>query len=74
MFKEYKERIKKAVGGNRSAEIVSKSIYIVCIGSDDITNTYTQSPIRAAQYDIPSYTDFMAAHASTFFQVILFFF
>ncbi|KAG2408819.1 GDSL esterase/lipase [Vigna angularis] len=70
MFKEYIDKIKAAVGGNRTTQIVSKSIYIVCIGSDDIANTYTQSPFRRAEYDIPSYTDLMASEASKFFETL----
>lgn len=69
MFKEYIEKIKNAVGGSRTEITVSKSIYIVCMGSDDIANTYAQTPIRRAQYDIPAYTDLMAAQASNFLQV-----
>ncbi|KAL1370568.1 hypothetical protein HN51_000811 [Arachis hypogaea] len=68
MFKEYINKIKAAVGENRTSMIVSKSIYIICIGSDDIANTYVQTPFRKIQYDIPSYTDFMASEASNFFQ------
>ncbi|KAF7809631.1 GDSL esterase/lipase EXL3-like [Senna tora] len=68
MFKEYIEKIKRGVGDERSGRIVSKSIYIVCVGSDDIANTYAQYPIRQAHYDIPSYTDLMADQASTFLQ------
>ncbi|XP_047168459.1 GDSL esterase/lipase EXL3-like [Vigna umbellata] len=70
MFKEYIDKIKDAVGGNRTTQIVSKSVYIVCIGSDDIANTYTQSPFRRAEYDIPSYTDLMASEASKFFETL----
>ncbi|KAL2333827.1 hypothetical protein Fmac_015040 [Flemingia macrophylla] len=68
MFKEYIQKINEAVGKNRSTTIVSKSIYIVCIGSDDIANTYSQSPFRRAQYDIPSYTDLMASEATNFLE------
>ncbi|KAJ1413039.1 SGNH hydrolase superfamily [Sesbania bispinosa] len=68
MFKEYIQKIEEAVGRNRTATIVSKSIYIICIGSDDIANTYAQSPFRRYQYDISSYTDLMASEASNFLQ------
>ncbi|RDX96479.1 GDSL esterase/lipase EXL3, partial [Mucuna pruriens] len=68
MFKEYIEKINEAVGGNRTAIIVSKSIYIVCVGSDDIANTYAQTPFRRHQYDIDSYTDLMTSEASNFLQ------
>ncbi|CAL0313258.1 unnamed protein product [Lupinus luteus] len=68
MFKEYIMKIKEAFDRNIATTIVSKSIYIVCIGSDDIANTYAQTPFRRAQYDIQSYTDFMASEASKFLQ------
>lgn len=70
MFKEYIKKIQEAVGSNRTAMIVSKSIYIVCSGSDDIANTYAETPFRRFKYDIPSYTDFMASEASKFLQVL----
>ncbi|XP_027916018.1 GDSL esterase/lipase EXL3-like [Vigna unguiculata] len=70
MFKEYIKKINDAVGGNRTTHIVSKSVYIICIGSDDIANTYTQSPFRRAEYDIPSYTDLMASEASKFLETL----
>lgn len=71
MFKGYMKKIDEAIGREERALIVSKSIYIVCIGSDDIANTYAQTPFRRFQYDIQSYTDFMAHEASKFLQVCL---
>lgn len=71
MFREYMKKIKEGVGESKAASIVSNSIYIVCIGSDDIANTYSQSVIRRAQYDMSSYTDFMAAQAAIFLQVCI---
>ncbi|KAL5557489.1 hypothetical protein UlMin_039725 [Ulmus minor] len=68
MFKDYKNKIKAALGETRSEMIVSKSIYIVCIGSNDIANTYYSTPFRKSHYDIPAYTDLMAKSASSFFQ------
>ncbi|KAJ7944134.1 GDSL esterase/lipase [Quillaja saponaria] len=68
MFKDYTRKLKEAVGENRTATIISKSIYIVCTGSDDLANTYAQTPVRRAQYDIPAYTDLMAESASKFLQ------
>ncbi|MED6208642.1 hypothetical protein PIB30_047178 [Stylosanthes scabra] len=63
-LREYKKKIREAVGENRTERIISKSIYIVCLGSDDIANTYT--PFRRSEYDIPSYTDLMASQAFNF--------
>ncbi|XP_057973595.1 GDSL esterase/lipase EXL3-like [Malania oleifera] len=67
LFKEYMEKLKAAVGEERTETIISKSIYIVCAGSDDIANTYYSTPYRS-QYDLPSYTDLMLNSALSFVQ------
>ncbi|TQD85736.1 hypothetical protein C1H46_028652 [Malus baccata] len=68
LFKNYIRKITAAAGEERAATIVSKSIYIVCIGSDDIANTYLSTPVRRPYYDIPAYTDLMINSASSFLQ------
>lgn len=69
LFRDYLTKIKSAVGEERMRTIVSKSLYIVCTGSDDIANTYFGTPFRKPQYDINSYTDLMVSSASSFYQV-----
>ncbi|KAJ8764249.1 hypothetical protein K2173_005989 [Erythroxylum novogranatense] len=65
LFRDYVQKIMAAVGEERADSIVSQSFYFVCIGSDDIANTY---PFRKAQYDIDSYTDLMVIYASSFYK------
>ncbi|XP_058090785.1 GDSL esterase/lipase EXL3-like [Magnolia sinica] len=67
-FKEYKEKLKTIAGEERAAYIVSDSIYIVIIGSDDLANTYFSTPFRRSQYDIPSYVNLLVDSASKFYQ------
>lgn len=69
LFKEYKAKLKAAVGEAQSESIVSRSAYILCTGSDDIANTYYSTPLRNTHYDIPAYTDLMVQSAISFFQV-----
>nr|WAQ15369.1 GDSL esterase/lipase EXL3-like protein [Citrullus lanatus] len=68
LFKDYIKKIKAAVGEEKATAILSKSIIIVCTGSDDIANTYFISPFRRAHYDVASYTDLMLQSASSFFR------
>ncbi|KAM1073181.1 hypothetical protein ACFX2B_018086 [Malus domestica] len=68
MFKTYINKITAAVGKESAATILSKSIYIVCTGSNDIVNTYFSTPLRRPRYDISAYTDLMVESASSFFQ------
>lgn len=69
MFKKYIERIKIKVGDDKTQTILSKSIYVLCTGSDDIANTYFSTPFRRFQYDVPAYTDLMLSSATSFLKV-----
>lgn len=69
LFKEYISKIDAAVGQERRATILSKSLFMVCLGSNDIANTYYSTPVRSSHYDISAYTDLMVNSASNFFQV-----
>ncbi|CAK9178397.1 unnamed protein product [Ilex paraguariensis] len=68
LFKEYIMKLKVGVGEERTDSILSKSLHIVVVGSNDITNTYFSSPLRRSHYDVASYTDLMVNSASTFVQ------
>ncbi|KAL4368516.1 hypothetical protein GQ457_05G012200 [Hibiscus cannabinus] len=68
LFKECIKKIEAAVGEERTATIVSKAIYIVCTGSNDVSNTYFLLPIRRSHYDINAYSDLVAGYASQFLQ------
>ncbi|KAI9165745.1 hypothetical protein LWI28_019726 [Acer negundo] len=68
LFKQSLTQIKAAVGEEQTANILSKSMFIVCSGSDDIANTYFSTPFRSLHYDINSYTDLMSNASSNFLQ------
>ncbi|XXG86242.1 hypothetical protein AAC387_Pa11g1174 [Persea americana] len=68
LFKEYVGKLKSIAGEERAATIVSKSIYISIIGTDDIANTYFGTPLRRPQYDVSSYSDLIANSASDFYE------
>ncbi|KAI4386825.1 hypothetical protein MLD38_004724 [Melastoma candidum] len=68
LFREYIGKIRAEVGDERTRTIISESLYVVCTGSNDITNTYFSIPVRSFVYDIPSYAGFIAELASEFLQ------
>lgn len=69
LFMEYKEKIKLAVGEEQTAAFISKALFFICVGSDDIVNTYYSTILRSFEYDIDSYTDLTVSYAAQFFQV-----
>ncbi|XP_062007794.1 GDSL esterase/lipase At2g04570-like [Rosa rugosa] len=69
LFKKYKSKITAAVGNERTATILSKSISFLSMGSNDFAINYFSTPLRSPHYDIPAYTDLMIDSASNFLQV-----
>ncbi|PWZ52195.1 GDSL esterase/lipase EXL3 [Zea mays] len=66
LFKEYKEKLERVAGGaHRAADIVSRSLYMVVTGTDDLANTYFTTPFRR-DYDLESYIEFVVQCASDF--------
>ncbi|GAB4847569.1 hypothetical protein Ancab_026631 [Ancistrocladus abbreviatus] len=68
LFREYEGKLKAAVGESRTSVIVSESVYLVAIGSNDISNTYYSTPFRRPHYNISSYTDLMTTSLRAFFR------
>ncbi|KAH0680663.1 hypothetical protein KY284_021748 [Solanum tuberosum] len=66
MFKEYIVKLKEIVGEDRKNKILANSLYILVIGSNDITNTYFSTPLRKSYYDISSYADILLNYGSSF--------
>ncbi|KAJ1424166.1 SGNH hydrolase superfamily [Sesbania bispinosa] len=69
LFKEYIGKLKGLVGENRANFILANGLFLVVLGSNDISNTYFLSRIRQVQYDFPAYADFMVSSASNFLKV-----
>lgn len=69
MFKEYKDKLKAVAGKKKAAEIISKTLFLIVTGSDDLANTYFTTPFRSLQYDLPSYIELVVQSASSFLQV-----
>lgn len=67
-FKEYKKRLETIVGKKQATSIISKSLIVVCSGSNDV-DAYFDGILRKVQYDIPAYADFLTASASNYTQV-----
>ncbi|KAF5767332.1 putative triacylglycerol lipase [Helianthus annuus] len=68
MFKEYIVKLKGIVGEKEANEIIEKSLYLISWSSNDWGISYTALPIRAVQYDVPTYATFLVKKATEFIQ------
>ncbi|KAG9442746.1 hypothetical protein H6P81_018600 [Aristolochia fimbriata] len=59
LFKEYIGRLKAVAGEERAKSILSKSLYAVAAGSNDMLFTYFQNPINLKRYDVNTYAGFL---------------
>ncbi|XP_027347971.1 GDSL esterase/lipase At3g14820-like [Abrus precatorius] len=67
MFKEYIEKLKKAVGEEKTAFIIRESLYMISTGSNDVAVTYFLTPFRR-NIDIQEYTSNLVKVSSDFIQ------
>ncbi|KAI9109156.1 hypothetical protein K1719_019779 [Acacia pycnantha] len=67
-FKEYIGKLKQNFGEEKTNFVLSKSLVLVVASANDIANSYFATGVRRMQYDIPSYTDLLLHHASSFYQ------
>ncbi|KAJ9546166.1 hypothetical protein OSB04_025873 [Centaurea solstitialis] len=68
LFKEYMEKVKSMAGEDAANAILSKGLFVVATGSNDVTNTYFNNPLRRYHFNFDSYTDLMIRSASSFLQ------
>ncbi|KAL4557517.1 hypothetical protein LXL04_035698 [Taraxacum kok-saghyz] len=68
LFKEYLEKVKLMAGEKVVNTILSEGLFVVATGSNDVTNTYFNNPLRRYHFDFDSYTRLMVDSASSFFQ------
>jgi hypothetical protein len=71
LFKEYKSKIDAAVGNERTATILSNSVFLLSVGVNDLQINYFSTPLRSSHYDIQAYTDLLLESASNFLQVLV---
>ncbi|XP_057794884.1 GDSL esterase/lipase EXL1-like [Salvia miltiorrhiza] len=69
MFKDYIRKVEEMVGQERTSALLSKSLFAVVSGSNDVTNTYFGAvSLRKSQYDVPAYADLLVSYASALVQ------
>ncbi|GJX58757.1 GDSL esterase/lipase EXL3-like protein, partial [Tanacetum coccineum] len=68
LFKEYIEKVKSVAGEEVANTILSKGLFVVATGSNDVTNTYFNNPLRRYHFDFDSYASLMVNSASSFLQ------
>ncbi|KAK7360226.1 hypothetical protein VNO77_02208 [Canavalia gladiata] len=68
LFKEYIEKLKVAVGEEKTNSIIAQSIFMISMGNNDIGVTYFLTPFRRNKLDIEEYSNMLVNMSSNFLQ------
>ena len=74
MFHDYLAKVRDAAGVGdgdaRVSDILSRGVFAICAGSDDVANTYFTMRARS-NYDHASYADLLVHHATAFVENLI---
>ncbi|XP_066317611.1 GDSL esterase/lipase EXL3-like [Miscanthus floridulus] len=70
MFHDYLAKVRDSAGDARASEILSRGIFAICAGSDDVANTYFTMRARS-NYDHASYAQLLVQHATGFVEDLI---
>jgi hypothetical protein len=70
MFHDYLAKVRDAAGDARASDILSRGIFAICAGSDDVANTYFTMRARS-NYDHASYAQLLVQHAAAFVEDLI---
>ena len=65
-YKEYQKKLKAYLGEQKANEIVSESLYLMSMGTNDFLENYYIFSGRSSKYTIRQYEDFLAGIAGNF--------
>lgn len=71
-MKDYIEKLRGILGEEGTKTLLSKTLVLMLLGSNDIDDSYFGLRVRSFQYTASSYTDLLADYASNFVKVIIF--
>ncbi|KAL5575329.1 hypothetical protein UlMin_017028 [Ulmus minor] len=67
-FKEYKKRVERVIGKQKTEEHIKKAIFFISAGTNDFVVNYFTIPIRRNSYSVSTYQLFLIQHVKQFLQ------
>lgn len=65
-YKEYQSKLRTHVGEEKANEIISESLYLISLGTNDFLENYYIFPTRQFHYTVKQYEDFLLRIAENF--------
>ncbi|GAB2284713.1 hypothetical protein Dimus_019166 [Dionaea muscipula] len=65
-YKNYQQQLRSYLGDEKAQEVISESLYVISIGTNDFLENYYTLPVRSSQYTVEAYQDFLVTIAKDF--------
>lgn len=65
-YKDYQNKLRAYVGNDKASEIISESLYLVSLGTNDFLENYYVFPTRRSQFNVKQYQDFLVGLSENF--------
>ncbi|KAK8648615.1 hypothetical protein V6N13_129364 [Hibiscus sabdariffa] len=65
-YKEYQSQLREYLGNDKANQLLSESLYLLSIGTNDFLENYYTFPTRSSQFPVDKYEDFLIGIASNF--------
>nr|POE58418.1 gdsl esterase/lipase [Quercus suber] len=69
-YKDYQKKLKEYAGDEKAKEILSESLYLISVGTNDFLENYYTLPDRQSQFTIEQYQDFLIGLANNFIHTL----
>lgn len=69
-YKDYQKKLRAYLGDKKANTIISQSLYLISIGTNDFLENYYTLPGRRSRYDIDQFQDFLTGIAENFVKEI----
>ncbi|GFP97560.1 GDSL esterase/lipase at5g45960 [Phtheirospermum japonicum] len=70
-LKEYRTKLEKAFGKDKTNELINNALFVVSAGTNDFVVNYFSFPIRRMNYTILTYMDFVLQETRHFLQGLM---
>ncbi|XP_022955019.1 GDSL esterase/lipase At5g45960-like [Cucurbita moschata] len=69
-FREYKERLERVMGKQRTKNHIKNTVFFISAGTNDFVITYFNLPLRRKTFTLSAYQHFIIQQISQFFQAL----
>ncbi|XAR55310.1 Triacylglycerol lipase [Bertholletia excelsa] len=69
-YKDFQKKLRAYMGQRKANRVISESLYLISVGTNDFLENYYTFPRRRSRYDVDQYQNFLVGIASNFVKTL----